>query len=105
MTPVLFVVAASCGALARQVAHQRAANWRALLIVNIVGSFVLGIVIEADVSQHTATVLGVAFCGSLTTFSGFALELRHQTRLQAIGFAALMASTTCAAAALGMLLV
>ena len=105
MTPVLFVVAASCGALARQAVHQRAVNWRALLIVNIVGSFVLGIVIEADVSQHTVTVLGVAFCGSLTTFSGFALELRHQTPRRAIGYAALMATSTCAAAALGMLLV
>jgi fluoride exporter len=105
VTPVLFVIAASCGALARQAVHQHAANWRALLIVNIVGSFVLGVVIDADVSRQTATVIGVAFCGSLTTFSGFALELRHQARRPAIGFAALMAASTCAAAALGLWLV
>ena len=81
VTPVLFVVAASCGALGASgrppASH---ANWRALLIVNIVGSFVLGIVVDADLSRTTATVLGVAFCGSLTTFSGVALELRHQRR-------------------------
>jgi len=105
VTPVFFVIAASCGALGRQVVHQLAPNGRALLIVNIVGSFVLGVVIEADVSQHTATVLGVAFCGALTTFSGFALELRHQRPRTAIGYAALMATSTCAAAALGMSLV
>ena len=93
MTPALFVVAASCGALARQLVHQCAVNWRALLVVNVVGSFVLGFVIEADVSQRTATVLGVAFCGSLTTFSGFALELRHQPMRQAIAFAALRSSS------------
>lgn len=105
MTLVLFVVAASCGALGRHVVHQLAPNWQALLVVNIAGSFVLGLVVDGDVSQHAATVLGVAFCGSLTTFSGVALELRHQPPLRAIGYAAVMASSTCAAAALGMWLV
>ena len=55
MTPVFFVVAASCGALGRQAVHQLAPNWRALLIVNIAGSFVLGMVVDADLSRHTAT--------------------------------------------------
>ena len=105
MTPLLFVVAAACGALGRQAVHQLAPNWRALLIVNIAGSFVLGLVIDGDLSRQAVTVLGVAFCGSLTTFSGFALELRHQTRRRAIGYAALMTTSTCAAAALGILLV
>ena len=105
MTPVFFVMAASCGALGRQAVHQLAPNWRALLIVNIAGSFVLGMVVDADLSRHTATVLGVAFCGSLTTFSGVALELRHQRPRRAIAYAALMATSTCAAAAIGMSLV
>jgi fluoride exporter len=105
VTSVLFVVAASCGALGRQAVHQLAPNWRALLIVNLAGSFVLGMVADADVSLHTATVIGVAFCGSLTTFSGVALELRHQTPRRAIAYGALMAAATCAAAALGMSLV
>jgi fluoride ion exporter CrcB/FEX len=102
VTPVWFAVAASCGALGRQVVHQLAPNWQALLIVNLAGSFVLGMVVDADLSLHTTTVLGVAFCGSLTTFSGVALELRHQRARTAIGYAALMAASTCAAAALGM---
>jgi fluoride exporter len=105
VTPVLFVVAAACGALGRQAIHQVTPNRWALLIVNVVGSFVLGMVVHADLSVHTATVLGVAFCGSLTTFSGVALELRHQRPRTAIGYATSMAVSTCAAAALGMALV
>ena len=103
MTPVWFVVAASVGALGRQVVHQLAPNARALLIVNVAGSFLLGMIVDADLSKHAATVWGVAFCGSLTTFSGFALELRHQPPRRAIVYALLMATATCTAAALGML--
>ncbi len=104
MTPALFVIAASCGAVGRQAIHQIAPNWRALLIVNITGSFLLGLIVDADLSRHAATVLGVAFCGSLTTFSGFALELRQHPLRWSLVYASAMAATTCAAAALGMLL-
>ncbi len=102
MTPVLFVAAAALGALGRHAVHQFAINWRALLIVNVIGSFLLGAIVDADLSQHATTVLGIAFCGSLTTYSGFALEVRHQRPARAAPFAAAMVAGTCAAAAVGM---
>lgn len=103
MTPVWFALAASCGALGRHAVHQLARTWTALLIVNVIGSFLLGVVVEADLSAPTTTVLGVAFCGALTTYSGFALEFRHLRPAPAVAFAVTMVVATCAAAALGML--
>jgi fluoride exporter len=49
----------------------------ALLIVNVVGSALLGVVVvrwpRADDRKRLA--LGVGFCGGLTTFSSFALDV------------------------------
>lgn len=102
MTPVLFVAAASLGALARHAIHQLGPNWRALLIVNIVGSLLIGVIVDAELSNQATTILAVGFCGALTTYSGFALELRRLPMGQAAGYAAAMVTSTCAAAALGM---
>lgn len=47
-----------------------------LLIVNIVGSFVLGLVLVAAPTSARQLIRlggGVAFCGGLTTFSSFAV--------------------------------
>jgi CrcB protein len=98
VTPVLFVVAASAGALLRHAAHQALRTVPALLVVNIVGSGILGFVIGADLSRSTTTILGAAFCGSLTTYSGFALELRRLSPLDAVTFAAVSVGATCLAA-------
>lgn len=101
MTPVLFVVAAASGALGRHLMHQLACNWRALLVVNVVGSGLLGAVIASDLSPAATTVLGVGFCGALTTYSGFALEVRRLPTRWAIGYALLMVLCACGAASLG----
>ena len=98
MTPVLFVVAASLGALSRHVAHQLLRTVPALLIVNIAGSGLLGFVIGADLSRSTTTILGAAFCGSLTTYSGFSLELRRLSPRDGATFAAVSVAATCLAA-------
>jgi fluoride exporter len=100
MTPVLFVLAASAGALLRHGTHQLVRPVPALLVVNIVGSGLLGFIIGADFSRSTTTVLGAAFCGSLTTYSGYALELRRLSRLDAVVFAAVSVGATCLAAKL-----
>ncbi len=49
------------------------------LTVNIIGSFILGILAgvalkRADLSESTRLFIGVGFCGGFTTFSAFALE-------------------------------
>ncbi|PFG58715.1 camphor resistance protein CrcB [Vibrio sp. ES.051] len=49
------------------------------LIVNVVGSFIMGLLIAAFESEHLATepwrqVIGLGFLGALTTFSTFSMD-------------------------------
>lgn len=49
------------------------------LTVNVVGSFILGLVFmlatrKLGMTEQTRLFLGVGFCGGFTTFSAFALE-------------------------------
>ena len=101
MTPLLFVLAAASGALGRHLVHQFACTWQALLVVNVVGSGLLGVAVGSDLSQAAITVIGVGFCGALTTYSGFALEIRRLPPRWAIGYALLTVLCACGAAAVG----
>ena len=47
---------------------------RDTLAVNVVGSFVLGVVLGVDVGTTALLAIGVGFCGAFTTFSSFAVE-------------------------------
>ena len=49
------------------------------LTVNVIGSFILGIIYmlatrQAGISENARLFLAVGFCGGFTTFSAFALE-------------------------------
>tara|TARA_Y100001968_G_C19402722_1_gene741924 strand:+ start:1029 stop:1382 length:354 start_codon:yes stop_codon:yes gene_type:complete len=41
------------------------------IIVNIIGSFVIGLILGSNLNDKSRLIIGGAFCGSLTTFSGF----------------------------------
>jgi fluoride exporter len=66
-----------------------------VLALNVVGSFLLGVLLaeearrgpRARVLLHDAGAIG--FCGGLTTFSTFALDITTQLRDDAVGAAAL----------------
>lgn len=45
------------------------------LVVNVVGSFVLGLVVGAGLGAAPIALVGIGFCGALTTFSTLALEI------------------------------
>ena len=46
-----------------------------ILIVNIIGCFLLGFINQMNISKKYKLIFGFGFCGSLTTFSGWSLQL------------------------------
>lgn len=44
------------------------------LVVNIVGSFVLGLVTFAGINSEIMLLVGIGACGSFTTYSSFSFE-------------------------------
>lgn len=47
----------------------------ATLLVNVVGSFVLGLVTFAGLANDVALLVGIGACGSFTTYSSFSFEV------------------------------
>lgn len=74
MTMVWFGIAAVSGALVRHAVNLRGRGWLGTLAVNLCGALVLGYLLGRGVSDDVALVVGTAGCGSVTTFSMFALE-------------------------------
>jgi CrcB protein len=105
MTPLFFLLAASAGAVGRHFVGQMICSWQALLIVNTVASGLVGVIIGAQLSIDTVTILGIGFCGSLSTYSSFALETQKLGWKLGSGYAALTIGCACAAASIGMDLV
>lgn len=83
MIVALAVVAGGIGALARfevvervAVIDRRMRPW-ATLIVNVIGSFVLGLVV-AQLDVNGRAILGTGFSGGFTVYGGHVLEVVEQ---------------------------
>lgn len=74
--PVLLVGGGGVlGALARHLVGERIDRRTGdTLAVNVVGSFLLGLLTVAGVSETVLLAFGTGFCGAFTTFSTFAFE-------------------------------
>ncbi len=98
ITAAAFVAAAAVGALARAEAGRRWNRHEGLavgtMVVNITGSFLLGLL--SELAPPALTILGVAGIGAYTTFSSFARDavaLAEQNRLRLAG---LYVAASCA---------
>ncbi len=78
MTAALFVIAAGTGAALRHSVNRLGRGWLGTLAVNVLGSFLLGLLLGSGPSPSTSTVIGTALLGSFTTFSMFALEVAEE---------------------------
>lgn len=81
MTALLVALGAAVGAPARfLIGHALRSRTPATatagtLLVNVVGSLVLGLSVAAGLQGSWLGLVGTGFCGALTTFSTFALEV------------------------------
>ncbi|MCL9816629.1 fluoride efflux transporter CrcB [Natronocalculus amylovorans] len=46
----------------------------ATLIVNVIGSFVLGVLVFGGASSDTMLLIGIGACGAFTTYSSFSVQ-------------------------------
>ena len=108
ITVLAFAGAAALGAVARAEAGRRWNRQDGLavgtLIVNVTGSFLLGLL--ADIGPPTITVVGVGALGAFTTFSSFARDTVALLEKRRTGLAVLYVAASCglsiAAAAVGI---
>ena len=114
MTAVLIVACGGAGAIARFLVDG-AIQFRRLsefpmgtLVVNLTGSFALGLIVGLSAPHRTTEVIGVATIGSYTTFSTWMLETQRLAEEGELGNAAGNALVSLVvglgAAALGRLL-
>ena len=59
---------------------------RATLSVNVIGSFILGLLVHAP--SDIRVMFGVGLCGALTTFSGVSLQIHRRLKAGAWSSAA-----------------
>lgn len=103
MSALLVAVGAALGAPARLLAGHvldRSTHWGTLL-VNLLGSALLGWLVGHGVDGRPLPLLGTGFCGALTTYSAVAVQSVNAGGLRGLGYAAGTVLGCLAAAATG----
>jgi CrcB protein len=98
------------GALAGAPLRFLVASWldddwpRGTLLVNVTGSFVLGLCSGWSIDGQALALVGVGFCGALTTYSAFAVQTAELGRRRGAAYAVLTLGLSLGACALGFVL-
>jgi CrcB protein len=99
---LLVVIGAALGAPARLLVSRAVAGERGTLVVNVLGSLLIGLF--AGLGSRTYALLAIGFCGAFTTYSTFAVEAVTLPRGRALGYVAVSTVACCLACGLGLLL-
>jgi CrcB protein len=70
-------------------------------LVNVAGSFLLGLLSGAAVTGHWLALLGTGFCGGFTTYSAFAVQAHRRGRTNGAAYAVATVVVALAACAVG----
>jgi CrcB protein len=83
VTWLLVALGAAVGAPLRYVAGHLLDGrlHRGTILVNWVGSLLLGLFSGLGLTGHTIALLGTGFCGGLTTYSSFAVQAHDRGRI------------------------
>jgi CrcB protein len=74
VTALLVAAGAAVGAPLRYLAGRAFPGPRGTLLVNVVGSLLLGFLVALPTPGAGFALLGTGFCGALTTYSTFSLD-------------------------------
>ena len=104
MTPLLVALGAAVGAplrfwLATHLDQERFP--RGTLLVNVAGSFLLGLLVAQGATGGWLALLGTGFCGGFTTYSAFAVQTHRLGGARGAAYAGLTIGLALAACALG----
>jgi CrcB protein len=105
VTPLLVALGAAVGAPLRYALATALDTERfphGTLLVNAVGSFLLGLFVEAGVTGDWLALLGTGFCGGFTTYSAFAVQTHRLGTLRGAAYSVLTIGLSLAACATGV---
>jgi CrcB protein len=106
MTGLLVALGAGIGAPLRYLAgHHLDDDFpTGTLVVNLVGSFLLGLFSALSLTGHQMAFLGTGFCGAFTTYSALAVKATEQGWRRGTTYALVSVVGAVAACSLGFLI-